>query len=183
MQVTSVSHPYNRVSFGAIALQKCMQKELSTVGKGFNKGVSEILQNFELPNKPVTKVSKGPYEIKEAKKIIAAYTSLNTIEAAAFAQAPGGDEIALMGNEALMAASICGGIYGMKISKTLIESMLSAARGSLAGLTAFKISSKFFTWVPLVGNALNATVAGVTTAALGNCIIDYCEKWQKENRK
>lgn len=183
MQVTSVSHPYNRVSFGAIALQKCMQKELSTVGKGFNKGVSEILQNFELPNKPVTKTLKGPYEIAKAKKYIAGFSVVNAGVGAAMAQAPGYDMVALGGVEFGMAGYIFNDIYGFSFSKSAIKGALTAIKGCFVGLTAFSLATKYLSWIPGPGNLLNAAVAGGTTAYLGSKLIDAAETIEQNKKR
>ena len=164
MQVTSVSHPYNRMSFGAIALQKCMQKELSTVGKSFNKGVSEILQNFELPNKPVTKVNKGIFDFgifsspqtkrEKAEVIINRYATSAAGTSAILAQEPGvGLETAAL----------------TFITKTMIKKIfntyerggafLGAITGTMAGsYLGVNAAKKAIAIVPGAGNAANATI-------------------------
>ncbi len=119
-------------------------------------------------------------KLNKQKKCVAYFTADNVGIAALAAQIPGGDELLLSGVEALMAGAIVNGIYGFSLSKTFMSSMVSAYLGNKVGMTAFKLTSKAVTWIPGIGNAVNATVAGATTYALGNFIIDQCEKIQKE---
>ncbi len=55
--------------------------------------------------------------------------------------------------------------------------------GHMVGKTAFKMASKSLTWVPGIGNALNAIVAGSTTAALGASLISLAEDIDKARKR
>ena len=125
----------------------------------------------------------GPAEVKEAKKVVATYTALNSGTAAATAQAPGFDEVALAANEVLMATIIFNGVYDFKLSKTVVKALLTGLIGNRIGTSVFKGITKFVTWVPGVGNAINATVAGGTTAALGASVIAMAEDMDKARRQ
>lgn len=124
----------------------------------------------------------GPYEIKKAKEIVKVYAALNAGAGALSAQAPGADELVLMGNEALMASAIVNDVYHLGFSKGFISSMLTAIMGNRVGTTTFKFASKFVTWVPFLGNAVNAGIASTTTYTLGITVIDMCEKIVKDKK-
>lgn len=121
----------------------------------------------------------GPKEKRKAKWWVAAYTAGNTGIAGLSAQAGGLEEAALAGVEAVMTAHIFNGIYKFNLSKTLLESLATAIKGHFIGKTTFKLASKSVTWIPGIGNTINAAVAGTTTAALGAYIIDKAEEFDK----
>ena len=99
--------------------------------------------------------------------------------AAATAQAPGFDEFVLAGVEVAMATHIFNGIYKFNLSKTLLKSLAMGVAGHAIGKTTFKLASKSVTWIPLLGNSLNAVISGGTTATLGAALIDMAESMDK----
>lgn len=125
----------------------------------------------------------GPNEVRKARAWVAAYTAGNASIAGLTAQAGGLEEVALSGVEAVMAAHIFNGIYDFKLSKTLLESLATAVKGHFIGKTAYKLASKGLTWIPGLGNALNAIVAGTTTATLGAYLIDKAEEFEKAKKR
>ena len=98
------------------------------------------------------------------------------------AQAPGADEVMLAGVEVAMATHILNGIYNFDLSKTLLKTLGTAASGNIVGKSTFKLASKTFTWIPGVGNSLNAIVSGTTTAAIGAALIDKAEEMDRARR-
>lgn len=148
-----------------------------------NFGITKILNRGLLQKTSKLNPLNGPYEIKEAKKLVKIYAAGNAAEAACLAQIPGGDELVLSGIEAVMAAAIINGIYNFKASSGFISSMLTAYMGNKVGTTAFRFASKAVTWVPGIGNAINAGVAGATTYALGEFIINRCEQIDKARKR
>lgn len=122
----------------------------------------------------------GPEEISEAKKWVAFYTADNAAVAALSAQAPGADELALSAVQVIMATTIINVVYGFNLSSTVIKNILTGIIGHTVGTRAF---SKLITWIPGLGNAVNAIVAGGTTAALGSAIIEWCEAKDKERKR
>ena len=117
----------------------------------------------------------GPAEKKKAEKWVALYTAGNSATAAALAQAGGLEEFLLSGIEVAMAAHILNGIYKFDISPNLLKVIGTGLTGHYVGKSVFKWLSKTVTWVPLVGNGINAVVAGSTTAALGAALIRSAE--------
>ncbi|DAB12101.1 TPA: hypothetical protein CPT98_02345 [Candidatus Gastranaerophilales bacterium HUM_19] len=125
----------------------------------------------------------GPEEVKEARGWVAYYTAANTGIGALSAQAPGADELALAGIEVAMATTIFNGVYYFDFSKTVIKNLLVGIIGNRVGTYAFKGASKLVTWIPGIGNCINAAVAGSTTAALGASIIAMCEDMDKARKR
>lgn len=64
-------------------------------------------------------------------------------------------------------------IYKLKFSESALKTFISSIIASELGL---KMSSKLITWLPVIGNTINATVAGSVTYAVGNAFIRECEK-------
>lgn len=128
----------------------------------------------------------GPEEVKKAKKIVALTVAENAGLAAAMAQMPGFDEVALSANEVKMAIRIYNEVYKFSFDKTTIKSLIAGIVGKSVGKFLFKGASKCLSWIPGLGNGLNAGVAGGTTAALGALIISNAEdmdKARKNNEK
>lgn len=100
----------------------------------------------------------------------------NAAIGAATAQAPGVDEIILSGVEVAMATDISKNIYGFEMNKSILSGLAAGFAGSRIGTWLFKSVS----WIPGVGNLTNAGVAGFTTAAIGEGVIQTCERMQKE---
>jgi len=145
----------------------------------FLQKTSRLIDRSILQKKSDLANLNGYYEKQKAKKWVAAYTAGNSITAAAMAQCPGVDEVALSGVEAAMTMHIMNGIYNFNLSTAMIKSVAIALAGHKAGTTAFKAASKFFTVIPVFGNGLNAIISGTTTAALGVLIISFAEKLDK----
>lgn len=158
----------NSVRFGAVLKAPTLSK---TIDRSLLKGKISNL-------KPLY----GPEEIEKAKGIVAINVAENAALAAGMAQMPGWDEVALSANEIKMAMEIYNGIYDFGFSKTAIKSILTGFIGNKIGSWVFKGASKLFTWIPGIGNGLNATVAGGTTAILGAHIIDHAEEMDKARK-
>lgn len=133
--------------------------------------------------KSILKPLYGPAEKEKAKKWVFGYTIGNAGVAAATAQAPGFDELALAGIEVIMATHIFNGIYDFKFSKTALKSLATGVAGHAVGKTTFKLASKGLTWIPGLGNALNAVVSGGTTAALGAALIELAEEMDQARKR
>lgn len=125
----------------------------------------------------------GPTEKSKAKKWVAGYTASNAGIAAIMAQAPGADEFVLSSVEVVMATHIFNKIYGFGLDKTALKSLAAGVSGAYVGSRIFKGASKFFTWVPGIGNGLNAAVAGTTTAAIGASLIAIAEDMDDARRR
>ncbi len=125
----------------------------------------------------------GPAEVKMAKAAVAAYSTGNAGLAALTAQAPGFDEVALSGVEIGMATYILNGIYKFDLSKNALKIIGTGLAGHKIGTSTFRWLSKTVTWFPLAGNALNAFVAGTTTATLGAALIQAAEFMDKQRKQ
>lgn len=119
---------------------------------------------------------QGPREKEKAKNWVAGFTLANTSAAAFTAQAPGLDEFVLSSVEVLMATHIFNNIYDFKFSKTVLKNLAAGVAGHAVGKSAFKMASKVLTPIPILGNTLNAVIAGTTTAALGAALIEMAEE-------
>ena len=74
-------------------------------------------------------------------------------------------------------------IYKFNFSSTILKSLAMGVTGHAVGKTAFKLVSKSITWIPILGNAVNAVISGSTTAALGAAIINAAEKLDDARRR
>lgn len=111
----------------------------------------------------------------EARGIVHAFSANAAVLAAAMAQAPGFDEAALAANDALMAVAICK-VYGLSLQKSAVKAVLASIMGNQIGTAIFtRIAIKPWSWIPVVGNGLNAGVAGTVTEAIGHGIVAKCE--------
>lgn len=128
------------------------------------------------------KALAGAYEKGKARAWVIAYTAGNSALAGATAQAGGLEEFLLSGVEVAMAAHIFNGIYDFKLSKTALKSLAAGVAGHAVGKTTFKLASKSLTWIPGLGNLLNAGVAGTTTAALGFALVEMAEDMERSMR-
>ena len=160
--------PITKTNFGACVKHTVLPKGVKKLNRSILRNTGDVSALY------------GPKEQAEAKKVVAAYTALNAGTAAITAQAPGFDEACLSAIEVAMAIAIYNGVYDFKFSETTIQSLLTGLIGNRVGTYAFKGASKFLTWMPGIGNGLNAIVAGGTTAALGTAIIKNCEKMQED---
>ncbi len=158
----------------------------STTNFGYAKPLTKA--NKLINRSSLQKVSslndlRGYAEKEKAKSWVAAYSVGNGAAAATFAQAGGLEELLLSGVEVVMAAHILNGIYDFKLSKNALKIIGTGIAGHKIGLSTFKWASKSVTWIPLVGNALNAVVAGSTTAALGAALIQTAEFMDEQRQK
>lgn len=122
------------------------------------------------------KVLEGPKEKSEAQKYVAACSAGNAVIAAATAQLPGIDQVALTGVEIMMARHIFNDIYKLGLSNANIAALGAAVVGNKVGPVA---CSKLLTWIPGFGNAINAAVAGATTGSIGALLIHRAEAMEK----
>ena len=166
MRMTSVSC----VDFGANNMVAPVLKK--TINRNLLKNATSTL-------KPLY----GPSEVDLARAIVAVNVTENAAIAASMAQMPGLDEVALSANEIKMAIEIYNGVYDFNFSKTVIQSILMGLVGNRIGSWAFKGASKLFTWIPGLGNGLNATIASGTTVALGAAIINNAEQMDKARKR
>ena len=112
----------------------------------------------------------------QAKDVVIKATITNAFTGGAFAQFPGLDEIGLSAADAAMALRIVRGIYGFKFDDTVIKTVLLTVRTNVTR----KAASKLITWTPLLGNIVNAVVAGYSTKTFGYALVDECERIRKE---
>ena len=138
-----------------------------------------ILQKNAVSN---LKNLNGPEDVSKSKKWLMAYVAANSAIAAGMSQMPGYDEAVLSGVEAGMVAHIFNKIYKFNLSDTALKSVTTAVAGSVIGTKLFKLASKGLTWIPGLGNGLNAAVAGTTTAILGASMIGIAEEMDKARK-
>ncbi len=126
----------------------------------------------------------GPEEIKRAKKIVKLYSVGNAITAAATAQEALIDKLVLSGIEIAMATHILNGIYDFKLPNTILKAIMTVILGKTIGTSTFSmITASSFSWVPFLGNGLNAAIAGGTTALLGSALIYSAEEMDKRRKR
>ena len=163
-----------------------MISPVSCMGNTLNSSLLKS-QQLSLNRKVLQKTSRltnlnGPAEKEKAAKVVASFTAIASGIAAGMAQVPGGDELALAANEVAMTTSILNGVYKFDFSKTVVKSLVTGLIGNRVGTYAFKSASKLITWIPGIGNGLNAAVAGSTTAALGASVIAMAEDMDRARR-
>lgn len=112
----------------------------------------------------------------EAKGVVIGMTMTNAFIGFVSAQVPFGDEVVLSSVEAAMGLKIVKGIYGFKFGDAVIKSIMLAVKAHIVG----KVLSKSVSWIPGIGNLINAGVAGYTTKAFGYALVDECERIQSE---
>lgn len=83
--------------------------------------------------------------------------------AAGLAQIPGSDNAVITPIQLAMIMAI-GEVHGQQLSKAAALSTLSAVSAGIAGRT---VSQFLVGWIPLYGNAINATTAFAITEAIG----------------
>ena len=113
---------------------------------------------------------------EEAKGVVVGMTMTNAFIGFFSAQLPGFDEIALSSTELAMGLKIVKGIYGFNFGDAVIKSIMLTVKAHFVG----KAVSKTVSWIPGIGNAINAGVAGCTTKAFGYALVDECERIQRE---
>ena len=82
---------------------------------------------------------------------------------AGLAQLPFSDNLVIMPIQIGMVASL-GNVFGKNLGETAIKSLISAAAGTVIGRSA---SQALLGWVPLLGNAINASTAFAITESIG----------------
>lgn len=82
---------------------------------------------------------------------------------AGLAQIPLSDNAIIMPIQIGMVASL-GNVFGKSLGETAIKSLISAAAGTVIGRSA---SQALLGWIPLLGNAINASTAFTITEAIG----------------
>ena len=107
----------------------------------------------------------------------AATTAAGT--AAALAQAPGADEVALTAVTTGMAWGIAR-IYDTKATGEGIAAFLAIAFGATFGT---RLATKLISWFPVIGNAANATSTFILHQLIGFALIGFCELCQREGRQ
>ena len=108
----------------------------------------------------------------ECHAIIHAASAAAGAVGAGLAQVPGSDNAVLTPIQLTMAISL-GKVFG----KTLGEAAAKAAVGSAAAATVGRMASQVLIgWIPVVGNAVNATTAAGITEALGWAIATEFDK-------
>ena len=113
---------------------------------------------------------------EEAKGVVVGMTMTNAFIGFFSAQLPGFDEIALNSTELAMGLKIVKGIYGFNFGDAVIKSIMLTVKAHFVG----KAVSKTVSWIPGIGNAINAGIAGYTTKAVGYALVDECERIQRE---
>ena len=152
-----------------------MSLKAPTTKKLINRSVLKS-QNSNLKN------LCGPEEVKKANRIVALTVAENAALAAAMAQMPFFDKAALAANEIKMAMRIYNEVYGFNFDETNFKSLGTGAAGTCVGIFLFKTASTCLSWIPGLGNGLNAGVAAGTTTALGKAIISSAEKMDKARK-
>lgn len=107
----------------------------------------------------------------------AATTAAGT--AAALAQAPGADEVALTAVTTGMAWSIAK-IYNMKATGETVASFIAVAFGATFGT---RLATKLVSWFPIIGNAANAASTFALHQLIGFALIGFCELCQQEGNQ
>lgn len=82
---------------------------------------------------------------------------------AGLAQLPFSDNLVIMPIQIGMVASL-GNVFGKNLGETAIKSLISAAAGTVIGRSA---SQALLGWVPVLGNAINASTAFAITESIG----------------
>ena len=142
-----------------------------------SKIVRCLLQKHStLPDLKYDDYSDSTSKEDEAKGVVIGMTMTNAFVGFFSAQFPGADEIALSSIEAAMGLKIVKGIYGFSFGDAIIKSIMLAVKAHIVG----KIASKAISWIPGIGNIVNAGVAGYTTKAFGYALVDECERIQRE---
>jgi uncharacterized protein (DUF697 family) len=107
----------------------------------------------------------------------AATTAAGT--AAALAQAPGADEVALTAVTTGMAWGIAK-IYDMKATGEGVAAFIAVAFGATFGT---RLATKLISWFPLIGNAANATSTFMLHQFTGFALIGFCELCHQEGKQ
>ena len=99
---------------------------------------------------------------------------------AGLAQIPLSDNVVIMPIQIGMVASL-GNVFGKSLGETAIKSLISAAAGTVIGRSA---SQALLGWIPLLGNAINASTAFTITEAIGWSIANkFADDVEQERKK
>lgn len=99
---------------------------------------------------------------------------------AGLAQIPLSDNVVIMPIQIGMVASL-GNVFGKNLGEMAIKGLISAAAGTVIGRSA---SQALLGWIPLLGNAINASTAFTITEAIGWAIANnFADEAEKERKK
>ena len=87
--------------------------------------------------------------------------------AAAMAQIPGADNVALVGLEVGMVIAL-GRVFGVSVTESGAKSLVAAYAGTLVGRG---VSQVLIGWIPGLGNAVNAGTAAAVIESLGWAVV------------
>lgn len=91
---------------------------------------------------------------------------------AGLAQLPGSDNAIIVPIQITMIISL-GSVFGKRLSKSAAAASLATATATVAGRA---ISQFFLGWIPVLGNAINATTAAGITETIGWAIASDFDK-------
>jgi uncharacterized protein (DUF697 family) len=91
---------------------------------------------------------------------------------AGLAQIPVADNAVIVPIQVTMVVAL-GNIFNQHVTDSVANGMILGSAASLVGRT---ISQFFVCWIPVVGNAINATTAAIITEAIGWSIADKFDK-------
>ena len=114
--------------------------------------------------------ASSPMTEKEYRKcnlIIHSASAVAGLGCAGVAQIPCADNVFLAPLQLTMAISL-GKIFGISLTKSTAESAVASASGYFIGRTATQLA---WGWIPVAGNAINATTAAALTELLGWALV------------
>lgn len=112
---------------------------------------------------------------KEARGVVVGMTIANTFVGGAAAQLPVADIAACASVVGVMCTKIAT-IYDVKLTYAVMDAIKQSFGASLlAGL-----SVKTVTWIPLIGNVVNAVATGAITKTVGDRLVDKFETAMKK---
>lgn len=103
------------------------------------------------------------YERKKCHEIIHFASLLCASVGAGLAQVPGSDNAAITPIQLAMVVSL-GKVFDCSISESSAKAAVASATAGVIGRTASQI---LLGWIPVLGNAINATTAAGLTEAVG----------------
>lgn len=98
---------------------------------------------------------------------------------AGLAQIPLSDNVVIMPIQIGMVASL-GNVFGKNLGEMAIKGLISSAAGTVIGRSA---SQALLGWIPLLGNAINASTAFTITEAIGWAIANNFADEPKRKEK
>ncbi|MDE6730348.1 MAG: hypothetical protein K2J71_06185 [Oscillospiraceae bacterium] len=113
------------------------------------------------------------YDQKEKCNVIIHSASVAAAGAGAgLAQIPGSDNAVITPIQLTMVIAL-GKVFDVSISKSAATAAIASASASVVGRT---VSQFLLGWIPVVGNAINATTAAGITESIGWLIADQFDK-------